>query len=55
MVGKLFMARKLSSVTPQQLGELDKIDEDVAKETHRVTSGAAGTDAVRVSLKMEWG
>lgn len=38
----------LSSVSPQQLGEGDVLDEDVAREAERVGQGGGDGDAVKV-------
>lgn len=51
LVGKATVASNLKSITPQQLGEEEVLDEDVAREVERVSRGGGdgNEDAVKVT------
>ena len=48
LYGKLAVGRSLGKLTPKQLGDEDKIDEDVQTEANRVAAGGADNDVVKV-------
>lgn len=50
MFDNLTVARSVSKLTPKQLGDLDEIDEDVAREAERVKSNWRSSDVVTVSV-----
>lgn len=54
LVGKAAVAASLQSVSPQQLGEGEVLDEDVAREVERIGQRGGEGDGDEDAIKVTW-